>query len=121
MGTTITDQFTLITKNMITRKIQSQPGSVHGHLHGDPACLCVVSSSVVGGWRRLQGKRGVKQDQTGLDRSARSTLDSGAIYPEEEYPGEIYLKRQTLGWIGCCTWLYWTVMGCTWLYWMVLG
>ena len=89
IGTTITDQFTLITKNMITRKIQSQPGSVHGHLHGDPACLCVVSSSVVGGWRRLQGKIGVKQDQTGLDRSARSTLDSGAIYPEEEYPGEI--------------------------------
>ena len=62
-----------------------------------------------------------EQDQNGLDRSAISTLDSGAIYPEEEYPGEIYLKRQTLDWIGCCTGLYWTVVGCTGMYWDVLG
>ena len=53
----------------------------------------------------------IKQDQTWLDRSARSTLDS-----EEEYPGEISLKRYTLG----CTRRYWTVVGSTVLYWAVL-
>ena len=68
MGTTITDQFTLITKNMITRKIQSQPGSVHGHLHGDPSCLCVVSSSVVSRWKRLQVKEAVKKLNNNLHR-----------------------------------------------------
>ena len=34
------------------------------------------------------------QDQTGLEMSARSILDSGAKYPKEEYPGEIYLKQK---------------------------
>ena len=75
MGTTITDQFTLITKNMITRKIQSQPGSVHGHLHGDPSCLCVVSSSVVGRWKRLQVKVGVIKLNKKMQRQHSSAIN----------------------------------------------
>ena len=79
---------------------------------------------------------GNKEDQTGPDRSAKSILDSGAIYPEATNPGEMYLKRYTLGctrryWavVDCtvcwavldCTGHYWDVLGGTELYWAVLG